>query len=105
MHLRSETFRKWWPATQSLDLVQGTVETVAAAVEAELRRFPGNEEMAASWQSFPCIDAAFEATAEFTNTPTFFLVLPTRSRWSVLWNNRSLCDGYDSDLALDSRIP
>jgi len=28
--------------------------------------------------------------------PTVFLVLPTRSRWSVLWNNSFLFSGHDS---------
>ena len=96
MQLRSESIRKWWPTTQSMDLVEGTVETVAAAVETEVKRFVAGEDVATSWEAFPNIDAAFGAAPEFTNVPTFYLVLPSRSRWTVLWNNSFLCDGYDA---------
>jgi hypothetical protein len=96
MQLRSETIRKWWPATQSLDLVEGPVEAVAAGVETELTRFLKGEAVAISWDAFPSLDAAFQAASEFANVPTVYLALPSRSRWSVLWNNSMLCDGYDS---------
>src|SRR5262249_39280380 len=36
------------------------------------------------------------SVAVFTNVPTVYFVLPTRSDWSVLWYNSFLCDGYDS---------
>jgi hypothetical protein len=49
-----------------------------------------------AWASFPTLEAAFREAPHFTNVPTFLLVLPTRSRWTVLWNNSYLCDGYDS---------
>ncbi len=31
-----------------------------------------------------------------TGVATTFFVLPTLSKWTVLWNNSYLCDGYDS---------
>jgi hypothetical protein len=96
MSLRSESIQKWWPTTQSLDLVEGSLEAVAAAVETEVRRFLIREAVVASWETFADLDAAFRAAAEFANVPTFYLVLPSRSRWTVLWNNSFLCDGYDS---------
>ena len=96
MEARSEVIRRWWPTTQSLDLVEGAVETVAAGVETEVGRFVGGEPVATSWERFEGLDAAFRAAPDFANVPTFFLVLPSRSRWSVLWNNSFLCDGYDS---------
>lgn len=37
-----------------------------------------------------------QSAPEFANVPTFYLLLPSRSRWTVLWNNSFLCDGYDS---------
>jgi hypothetical protein len=52
--------------------------------------------VAAAWETFPNLNAAFGTAPEFTNVPTFFLVLPTHSKWTVLWNNSFLCDGYDS---------
>lgn len=96
MHLRSESIRRWWPSTQSLDLVEGPVEAVAAAVDVEVRRFLTGETLITSWEVFPSLEAAFQAAPEFANVPTFYLVLPSRSRWTVLWNNSFLCDGYDS---------
>lgn len=94
--LRSEAIRRWWPTTQSLDLVEGPVEAVANAVQTEVTRFVKGRGLATTWEAFQSLDAAFQASPEFTNVPTFYLVLPTRSRWTVLWNNSFLCDGYDS---------
>ena len=96
MDLRSETIEKWWPTTQSLDLVEGSVERVAAAVHEEVSRFIKGEAVTTAWEGFPNLDAAFRVAFEFANVPTVYLVLPTRSKWSVLWNNSFLCDGYDS---------
>lgn len=96
MARRSETIRRWWPTTQSLDLVEGTVESVASAVDAEVRRFLETEDIISSWQTCRDLDSAFHQASEFSNVPTFYLILPSRSRWSVLWNNSFLCDGYDS---------
>lgn len=96
MRLRSELIGRWWPTTQSLDLVEGPVETVANALRTEVARFVAGEELAASWEAFADLDAAFSAASDFANVPTCYLVLPTRSRWSVLWNNCFLCDGYDA---------
>lgn len=95
-NLRSESIQKWWPTTQSLDLVEGTCEMVANAVDTEVSRFIGHENVSCSWEVFQSLDAAFGAATEFANVPTFFLVLPTHSKWTVLWNNSFLCDGYDS---------
>ncbi len=96
MPLRSDAIQRWWPTTQSLDLVEGPVEAVAAAVQVEVGRFVGTEPLRASWHAYTSIDTALEATPEFANVPTLYLVLPTRSRWTALWNNSFLCDGYDS---------
>jgi len=96
MSLRSESIQKWWPTTQSLDLVEGPMDAVAAAVDTEIRRFLDGEAVVAAWETFADLDAAFRAAPEFANVPTFYLVLPSRSRWKVLWNNSFLCDGYDS---------
>jgi hypothetical protein len=96
MPLRSETIQRWWPTTQSLDLVEGSIEVVAAAVHAEVTRFVAGQALAATWMVFPDLDLAFTAAGDFANVPTCYLVLPTRSRWSVLWNNSFLCDGYDA---------
>jgi hypothetical protein len=65
-------------------------------VQAEVSRFLQGERVSASWVTFGDLDAAFQSASEFANVPTIYLVLPTRSKWSVLWNNSFLCDGYDS---------
>jgi hypothetical protein len=49
MELRSDSIRKWWPTTQSLDLVEGPVEAVAHGVETEVKRFVDGESVATSW--------------------------------------------------------
>lgn len=94
--MRSGAIGKYWPATQSLDLVEGSIEDVARAVETEVRRFTHPEPIEAEWRMFGALGDAFAACRLFTNVPTFYLVLPTHSRWTVLWNNSFLCDGYDS---------
>jgi hypothetical protein len=93
---RSGVIGKWWPTTQSLDLVEAAAEHVAAAVETEVRRFLKDAPVSGSWTTVPDLDAAFSIPPVFANVPTYFLVLPTHSRWTVLWNNSFLCDGYDS---------
>ncbi|MDQ0570049.1 hypothetical protein QFZ42_001883 [Variovorax paradoxus] len=94
--LRSEPLQRWWPTTQSLDLVRGTAPQVAAAVEAEVTRFVRGETLTKAWFHYADLDAAFGAATEFANVPTHLLVLPTHSDWTVLWNNSFLCSGYDS---------
>jgi hypothetical protein len=96
MNLRSEIIQRWWPTTQSLDLVEGPVEKVAAALYEEVSRYVRGEAVSTWWEEFPDLDSAFRIALVFTNVPTIFLVLPTHSKWSVLWNNSFLCNGYDS---------
>lgn len=43
MQLRSEPIERWWPTTQSLDLVEGDIEAVAGAVGAEVARILEDE--------------------------------------------------------------
>lgn len=95
-NLRSKIIQQWWPSTQSLDLVDGSIEKVAAAVHEEVSRFLKGETVTTSWQTFPNLNAAFGVASEFTNVSTIYLVLPAHSNWTVLWNNSFLCDGYDS---------
>ena len=96
VNLRSAVIQRWWPATQSLDLVEGTAEDVAEAVHEEVSRFTRGESIVSSRESCQDLDAAFRLAPEFTQAPVLHLILPTRSKWSVIWNNCFLCDGYDS---------
>lgn len=95
-NLRSQVIQEWWPTTQALDLVEGSCDVVAASIHAEVSRFVDGEVLTSSSEVFQSLHAAFSSASDFANVPTFFLVLPTHSRWSVLWNNYFLCDGYDS---------
>lgn len=92
----SEAVRRWWPLPDSLDLVRGPIKVVASAVLSEVTRFVAGERLASAWVPFSSLDHMFGAVAVFTNVPTVYFVLPTRTDWTVLWNNSFLCDGYDS---------
>lgn len=92
--LRIDAIERWWPLTQSLDLVEATLAITAEAVRTEVTRFLEGETLAVRWAEFPAVDAALGAAPGFANVPTFYLVLPSRSRWTVLWNNCFLADGY-----------
>lgn len=92
----SETVQRWWPLTDSLDLVRAPVNVVASAVLTEVTPFADGERLSSAWVPFSSLEQVFGSAAEFTNVPTLFFVLPTVSEWTVLWNNSYLCDGYDS---------
>ena len=92
----SEAVQQWWPLPRSLDLVLGPIKVVASAVLAEVTRFVMGEQLASAWMPFSSFDQVFGSVAVFTNVPTVYFVLPTRSDWTVIWNNSFLCDGYDS---------
>lgn len=79
-----------------MDLIRGPVAVVSSAIQAELSRMLNGETLEVREQSFLTLDHAFGVADYFANIPTIFLVLPTVTDWSVLWNNSFLCDGYDS---------
>ena len=88
--------RKWWPTTQSLDLIQAPIEMVAEAVQQEFARFANGDPVTRTLRRFESVGDVLAAETDFYNVPTKIVVLPTRSKWSVLWNNSFLCDGYDA---------
>jgi hypothetical protein len=92
----SEAIQRWWPLPGSLDLVRAPTTVAASAVLAEVTRFVAGGPLSSAWVPFASLDQVFGSVAVFTNVPTVYFVLPTRSDWSVLWNNSFLCDGYDS---------
>ena len=94
--LRSPTLKKWWPSTQSLDLVEGAAQAVADALASELSRILRGEVVLRADKNCSDLDSAFSEASEFANVPTTFVVVPTKSRWSVVWTNCYLCDGYDA---------
>ena len=94
--MKSETIKKWWPLGQSLDLVRSRTDTLAEAVRNEVQRFVDPEPISLARITLKSLDSVFGSVAVFTNVPTIFFALPTRSEWTVLWNNSFLCNGYDS---------
>lgn len=91
-------FKKWWPTTQSLDLVEGTIEQVATAAKSEFSKiaeYVGDDDFVAEWQRFESLDEAFSSVPYFDNVASRILLLPTHSKWVVMWNNAFLCDGFD----------
>lgn len=88
---------RWWPSTQSLDLIEGPIEHVAVAVETEFDKVAAytGDQVTTLWQQFDGPDAAFSTVTSFDNVGSTLLLLPTHSRWVVMWNNSFLCDGFD----------
>ena len=98
MILRSETIQQWWPTTQALDIVKGPgwrwspppcKRKSDALLQAEPLPPPHGKPFL-TWMRH------FAAPQSSPTCRPFILVLPTHSKWSVLWNNSFLCDGYDS---------
>ncbi len=94
--MKSETIIKWFPLGVSLDLVDGPLERVASSVTTELNRFIKPDRVKVEQQRLADLDALFSSVTVFTNSPTTFFVIPTKTRWTAMWNNSFLCDGYDS---------
>jgi len=92
----TNVFHEWFPLGVSIDLVEGDVSIVTDAVRAQIKRFTGSEEI----EEFECHptdwNALYRSVNSFTNVPTKFFCIPTKSRWTALWTNCFLCDGYDS---------
>lgn len=90
------SLRIWWPTTQSLDLVEAPPEIAANAVRQEFVRIANCESVGMTRRRFETVGDVLDSETDFYNVPTKIIVLPTRSKWTVLWNNSFLCDGYDS---------
>ena len=88
--------RRWWPATQSFELVEASMTQASEAVCTELQRFHGESEINSEWQRVSCFGDAMGLVKFLTTSPTDVLLLPTLSRWTVIWSNSFLCDGWDS---------
>lgn len=96
MALRSPTLQAVWPASQSMSLVEGSIEDAARALEAEARRILRRVPLSTRWRPFVGAGQAIGEVETYAMLPTEYLVLPTRTRWSILWCNDALCSGYVS---------
>jgi hypothetical protein len=94
----------WWPTTQSMDLAEASLEETALAVHEEYCRFAAGTESdiglagraTLEWHNAATLDEAFELIDRFDNVCSQMLILPTKSKWCVMWGNSFLCAGYDS---------
>lgn len=94
--MRTPQLQRWWPTTQSMDLVQAPVQQTATALVTEFTRFTSGEPLDSHLVTLANLDEAFALAPYFANAVTVVVALPTQSEWTVLWNNSMLCDGYDS---------
>jgi hypothetical protein len=88
--------RDWWPSTQALDLVEAPVELTAEAVHNVYNEIAAPAKATITWLHQDSLHAALATVPDFDNCVTRALVLPTKTRWSVIWYNTFLCSGFDS---------
>jgi len=89
--------RRWWPLTQSFDLVECSCDDLSLAILREVDRYTHSEQgIICKTEKYHNINSVFASVTNLTNVPTMFYIIPTKSIWSVLWSNSYLCDGYDS---------
>ncbi len=91
---RDPAILKWWPTTQSIDLVEGQIDAIAAAVRFEVERYTEGERFICEWRRFISFDEALCSADYFASVPTIFVVMPTASKWVAIWNNSFLCNGH-----------
>jgi hypothetical protein len=93
---KDEVFEDWWPLAQAMTLVRAPIRSVAKALTADGQR--AKERTGAiyefDWIRRSSIDDVFRSIEKFTDWPTLTWALPTRGRWTVIWNNYSLCTGH-----------
>jgi hypothetical protein len=90
---KDEVFEDWWPLAQAMTLVRAPVRSVAKALRAEAQR---HHELTGAiyefdWVRRSSIDDVFRRVEKFTDARTLTWVIPTRGRWTVVWNNSSRC--------------
>ncbi len=94
--MRSAILQRWWPAIQAMELALAPPKSVVAAVVDELTRTLPGERIERTEHLFGDLNAAFAAVPGLSVVPTWFLVLATRSPWTVVWSNGASCSGYDA---------
>jgi hypothetical protein len=86
----------WYPLGCSLDLVEGEPKSVAQTILKEVSRFNHGEKYEINEFKINILDDVFKKETEFGVSPFNFYVIPTKTKWSILWNNDLRCEGYDS---------
>ena len=72
------------------------MSSVADAVRYQVKRWTGREQLEESERRLSDWNSLFGSVDSFTNVPTKFFCIPTKGKWTALWTNCFLCDGYDS---------
>ena len=94
--VKEKIFNNWFPLTISFDLIEGNVNDISDSIIKELNRIVPNESIIQEFKKYDSINDLFYSLNILTNIPTKFYLIPTKSKWAVLWNNSFLCSGYDS---------
>jgi hypothetical protein len=97
--VKDQVFEDSWPLGQSLTLVRATTSRVALAFEQEAERLReyicgGADHFV--WVRHSSIADLFQSVKKFTNSPTIHYAIPTKTDWTVVWDNGSACDGHSS---------
>jgi hypothetical protein len=97
--IKDQVFEDWWPLGQSLTLVRAPITRVALAFEQEGVRLSkyicgGADHFA--WLRHSSIADLFQSVNKFTTSPTIHYAIPTKTDWTVVWDNGSSCDGHAS---------
>lgn len=96
--IRDSVFDSWWPLGQSLLLARASIHDTAKALEADGKRLRElcSQEYQYEWLKRSSIEDLLRNAGPFPNSPTRHYALPTKTAWTVIWNNSALCDGHDS---------
>jgi hypothetical protein len=60
----------------------------------EVEWYAEGERFISEWKKFALFDEALCSADYSANFPIIFVIMPTTSKWVVIWNNHFLCDGY-----------
>ncbi|MCL2147741.1 MAG: hypothetical protein FWH47_00135 [Methanomassiliicoccaceae archaeon] len=88
--------KELFPLTQSFGLVLGDATEVADAIFNEMRKYTKDEN--GIELDRPILGNFDDAiyNNKFTVPITRVIAFPTRTEWTIIWNNSFLCDGWDS---------
>jgi hypothetical protein len=96
---KDQVFDEWWPLGQSFTLVRAPINRVALAFEQEGARLSeyicgGADHFV--WVPHSSITDLFQSVKKFTISPTIQYAIPTKTGWTVVWDNCSNCEGHSS---------
>ena len=94
--MQDMNIKELFPLTQSFGLVLGNTTEVANAIFEEIKKYTKNEiGIELKHLTLKNIDKTIYNN-KFTVTPTKVIAFPTKTKWTIIWNNSFLCNGWDS---------